>query len=196
MAALLVPFAAVALLVGLRRGWAVGAGIFGLATVVVGGLVVSFLRHRAPIRARASLDLEARTVEVLTVTDAAPLSIDAMHSSVDPAFAFEIEDGRTLVLLGQWLRDEATFGGTRDPSADDDAADAFANGLTPPNAFPTSAFTVHRFPASGEVVRIDLAGPYVAPAALALDLRAANDYPSRIYEVIPSRLSEVVLPLG
>jgi hypothetical protein len=192
LSALLVPFAVLALVLGLRGGWVIGAGILALGAILVGGLAVAFLRHRTPIRGRARQDHAAGTVEVLAVTGAAPLSITAMHSSVDPAFAFEIDGGRTLVLLGQWLREETTFGGTRDAPADADAGDAYANALPPPNAFPTSAFTVHRFPISGEVLRIQLTGPYVQPPELNVDLRSASDYPSRIYDVVPSRLGEVI----
>ena len=131
--------------------------------------------------------------ETVAITSAVPLNIPAMHSSVDPAFAIELDDGRTLVLLGQWLSDPKTFGGTwKDLPEDDDGGDAFANGLPPPYAFPTSAFTVERFPVSGTVVRIGLAGDYLAPADLAVDLRQVNDYPSRIYETPPSGLPEAV----
>jgi hypothetical protein len=119
-------------------------------------------------------------------------TIGVLGGSVSPAFAIELEGGRTLLLLGQWLSEEATFGGTRNPSLDDDAGEPFANALPPPHAFPTRAFTVHRFPISGEGLRIELTGPYVEPSELNLDLRSANGYPSRIYDVVPSKLVDVI----
>ena len=41
--------------------------------------------------------------------------------------------------------------------------DEFFNGLPTPNSFPSTEFTVSRFPNSGEVVGIRVAGEYVAP---------------------------------
>jgi hypothetical protein len=191
-----VPVVVVFVLVGQRFGILFGAGVLVLAAIVLAAFLVSFSKYLAPIRGRIRQDVAAATVEVLAITSAVPLSVPATHSSVDPAFAIELEGGRTLVLLGQWLSDPATFGGTQDDlaGADDDAGDPFANALPPPYTFPTRAFSVHRFPVSGEVVRIDIAGEYVEPPALAgnVDLRAVNDFPSRIYDTVPSRLSEVL----
>ena len=176
-----------------RAGWAFAAALIGAVLIVFAIFARSMTSYLRPIRERIREDLANGTVEILAITSAAPLHVPAMHSSVDPAFAIELDDGRTLVLLGQWLSDPKAFGGTwRDLPEDDDAGDAFANGLPPPYAFPTSAFTVERFPVSGTVVRIGLNGPYVAPADLEVDLRPVNDYPSRIYETPAARLSEAL----
>jgi hypothetical protein len=184
--------AGAAIVMAARFGLLAGGVVVLVAALAATAVVVSFRSYWRPVQARIREDVASGTVEVLTIASAAPFHIPPMHSSVSPAFAFELEGGRTLVLLGQWLSEEATFGGTPDPVADDDAGDAFANALTPPNAFPTSAFVVHRFARSGEVVRIELTGPYLEPAELNLDLRPANDFPSRIYEVPPSKLAEVL----
>ena len=192
---LALPVALAGLFVGLRFGGAIGAigAVVGVlaAAILIAPLLMAFRRHRAPIRARIQQDVADGIIEVLAVTGAAPLAIPATHSSVDPAFAFELDGGRTLVLLGQWLGDPATFGGDAKTLRDDDAGDAFANALPPPYAFPTRAFTVHRFPASGEVVRIDLGGEYVAPAELDgdIDLTKVSDYPSRVFDMPPSGLA-------
>lgn len=176
-----------------RVGYAFTAAVIAAVLILFAIVARSMTGYLRPIRERIREDVANGTVEILAITSAAPLNIPSMHSSVDPAFAIEIDAGRTLVLLGQWLSDPATFGGSsKDLATDDDAGDAFANGLPPPFAFPTSAFTVERFPVSGTVVRIGLAGDYVAPADLALDLRPVNDYPSRLYDTPASRLSEVL----
>ena len=144
-------------------------------------------------RARIREDFANGTVEVLAITGAVPLNVPAMHSSVDPAFAIGLEGDRTLLLLGQWLSDPATFGRTRtDLTRDDDAGDAFANGLPPPCAFPTGAFTVHRFPVSGDVVRIELAGEYIAPADSGREHRPHDG--ERLSE--PPRRCEAGTPVG
>jgi hypothetical protein len=176
-----------------RVGYAFTAAVIAAILIVFAIFARSMTGYLRPIRERIRQDVANGTVEILAITSAAPLNIPGMHSSVDPAFAIDLEGDRTLVLLGQWLSDPATFGSaSTDLPADDDAGDAFANGLPPPCAFPTSAFTVERFPVSGTVLRIGLAGDYVAPADLAVDLRPVNDYPSRLYEAPASRLSEVL----
>jgi hypothetical protein len=194
LATLSVPIAAAALSAGLRFGLVLGAAVVLVAAVVVGAFVVSIVKHQRPIRERQRQDLANGTVEILAVSSATPLNVPATHSSVDPAFAVELEGGRTLVLAGQWLSDPTTFGGTNEDAGDDDAGDPFANALPPPYAFPTRAFTVHRFPVSGEVLGIELAGEYVEPPELGgnVDLRVVNDYPSRIYDTVPSKLPEVL----
>jgi hypothetical protein len=196
LAAGAVPVAVAALVVGLKLGLLFGLGVVVLVLVVVALFAHSFLQYHRPIRARQREDEAQATVEVLAIAAAEPIEIPPMHSSVSPAFAIELEGGRTLLLLGQWLSEEATFGGTPSDREgwDDDAGDAFGNALPPPFSFPTRDFTVHRFPISGEVLRIELTGPYVHPPELDLDLRAVNDAPSRIFDVVPSKLVEALPP--
>jgi hypothetical protein len=174
---------------------ALAAGAFVLGRFlggVVGGVVVailvlgffgwaatSFLRFHAPIRKRVDADLRNRTVEILDISGAQPFTIPADHSSVDPAFAIELDGNRTLILVGQWLREPRTFGGSHEQLRDgDDEGDRYANVLPPPYAFPTSAFTVHRFPVSGVVVRIDIKGDYVAPAELVPQVELRKGVPA------------------
>ena len=82
------------------------------------------------------------------------------------------------------------FGGDPNNIVDDDTSDAIANGLPPPYSFPTDAFTFHRFPVSGEVLRVDLEGKYAKPRELPVhvDLRPANDFSSRIVDGTPEDL--------
>jgi hypothetical protein len=185
LAVLAVPFMAVCFFVGVRLGDELG-GVLGvaLAALAMAGLLRSWRRFMSPIRARIKEDLANTQVEVLAISSAQVLNVPATHSSVDPTFVIELEGNRVLILLGQWLAEMATFGGKIDDSQQDDTGHAYANGLPPPWAFPTSAFTLHRFPWSGEVLKIELKGPYVAPVEIgvSVDLVQINDAPSRIVE--------------
>ena len=194
LSVLAVPLIVVGVAAGVRFGWTLAAVVILAGALAVGVFARSFIADGRRSREWLRQDAANGSVEVLTITSATPLAIPATHSSVDPAFALELDDGRTLVLLGQWLASPETFGGRSADLEDDDAGDAYANALPPPYAFPTSAFTVHRFPLSGEVVRIELAGDYVAPADLGghLDLTPVNDSPSFIVDAPPSRLAEVL----
>lgn len=186
------PSAATCFFVGERFGGAIGGALGFLASAIGAGAIArSLVKFSAPIRARIAQDLENGTVEVLKLSSVSPIDIPATHSSVDPAFAFELEGNRTLLLLGQWLSEPSTFGGDWKNVVDDDAGDAFANALPPPYSFPTDAFTLHRFAVSGEVVRIDLDGQYAKPREVPVhvDLREANDFPSRIVDGPPEDLS-------
>jgi hypothetical protein len=192
------PLVVTGFLVGLQPGGFVG-GVTGalLAAAALGCCFYSFHRFSSPVKKRMRQDLSNAQVEVLAIVDAVPLSIPASHSSADPGFAFELENGRTLLLLGEWLCEPDTFGGDWKGLPDNDEGDNFANALPPPFSFPTRAFTVHRFPLSGEVLRISLESDYVAPETMEgdIDLAALNDMPSRVLHCPLSDLAETVRSL-
>lgn len=197
LAVLALPFAATCFFVGERvAGLVVGAVAVALAVAAILAFYVSYHRFSAPIRDRVRRDIANASVEVLSITDAVAFNIPAAHASVDPAFAIELDDGRTLLLLGQWLSEPSTFGADAKDLPEADDGDAFANALPPPCSFPTRAFTLHRFPISGEVVRVELVGDYVAPEDIDLDLRRVNDMPSRILECTLADLPGAVARLA
>ena len=195
LAVLGLPFAATCSLIGEGVGGSIGAAVGALvAAALAFSLWLSYYKDVSQIRARARKDLQSASVEVLALTDAVAVNIPATHSSVDPAFAIELQGGRTLLLVGPCLSEPSTFGGDWNDLSDDDGGDAFANTLPPPYAFPTRAFTLHRFPHTGEVLRIELSGQYVDPVDIghALDLRLVNGMPSRLLECTLADLPEEV----
>src|SRR5207302_1862391 len=76
-------------------------------------------------------------------------------------------------LQGQWLRDPGTYG-TEGPEGD--PFDEFINGLPAPHSFPSSEFAVSRFPHSGEVLGIRVAGKYAAPQAVVEALKPEYEF--------------------
>jgi hypothetical protein len=173
----------------------VGGAVGAVAPLAIGiWVLVMSLRAAEPRRLRIAEDLEHGMIEVLSVEGATPQWVVAEHSSVDPAFVFELVGGATLVVLGQWLRDPATFGGTERDLPQSDEGERFANGLLPPFAFPTHSFQLHRFPVCGEVVRIRIDGDYVAPEEYPghLDLRPLNDRPTSVLDCPASGLPRAV----
>ena len=136
-------------------GWAVAGllivcGIIGVAIGVSAGL--DFRRHR---RLRA-VDIAARRVEVVRV-EGARLVEQEVHNDEGPLYFFGIGSGRILFLGGQWLLDYDIYGLDPDPAAIE------ADDWIP---FPSSSFVVHRLPASGEVLRIELGGDRLPPEAV------------------------------
>lgn len=129
-------------------------------------LTQHFRRDIALVRA----DQRLGEVEVITVSGAQPVQLPAPAEAIDLAFAFALPGNRTLVLAGQWLGYPPSFGVSWDDLQSSDTGGDYANELSPPCAFPTSAFSVHRFPASGVVVRLNLHGDYVAPATCVAQL--------------------------
>lgn len=150
-------------------GWAFGSWL-GFAVGLVLGVGASVWLFRSIRRDSAEfirlkdLDLKDPQIEVLSLTAASAIDIPSYHDSTDPTFAFELQNGQALLLIGEWLMDPRTYGGTEaDVPAPDGEAEEFANHLLPPLAFPVPAFELHRFPNSGIVTRISLLSDYAAP---------------------------------
>jgi len=199
LVAVALPFLGVCFFVGegFGQGWGGAAGtVLGMA--LVAAFARSWRRFIGPTRARIRQDLADAMVEVLTLDSVTPLEVPSNHSSVDPTFVIELDSQRVLILLGPWLVEPTTFGGQWQEPHESDAGDAYANGLPPPYAFPTSAFRLERFPSSGEVVRIEITGDYVAPKRIDVDVNAAliNDAPTRIIEGTAADLPAAVQRLA
>jgi hypothetical protein len=179
---------------GENSGGLVG-GIFGFVfpLVLAGGFTISSKRSRGASRERIALDLKEGEVEQLTVEGAEPRLIHAKLKSVEPALAFELQGGRTLLLVGPWLSDPRTFDG---PEALMPRGDGrpYANQLVPPYAFPVDSFVLHRFAKSGNVARLDLHGEYVTPSPFggALSLMSLSGFQSRLLDVPLSKLAEAL----
>jgi hypothetical protein len=116
-------------------------GLLALAFVI--GLGKEVRGWRRNLR----LDL-ARGVVELVIVDDADVALEMDNNTSSPVFAFELQGGKALALVGQWLWDARTYGAK--PS-DVIETDQRGNDLPQPWSFPSTAFTVHRLTASGEV---------------------------------------------
>ena len=134
-------------------GAALGLGLFSML----------WLSTRNSARAQERLvqaDLDQGSVQVVASRGARFRSPERPAS--DPELRAEIGDGATLSLQGAWLTEGERFGRAQ---PDDEAGweDSHFNSLPEPWAFPSPAFTLHRLPVSGRVLRIEVEGPYVEP---------------------------------
>jgi hypothetical protein len=137
-------------------GWALG-GLIAAVSIIS---YVPFDRRR---QVRAKKDAEACKIQIVTVTDARVVELVEIGDR-DPALAFEIGAGKILLLQGQWLRDLETYGAPPPESGkEDEYGEEYVNGLPPPFAFPSNAFTVARLEHSGEVFGIEVQGEYLKP---------------------------------
>ncbi len=143
-----------------------------IAAIIFVSLLVSFIPHERRRRQRASQDHSAQIVQDIHVTEPRVIEIALINDS-EPILAFEIGDKKILYLQGQWLRDDATYGADL---LEGDACEEFINGLPEPHSFPSTEFTVSRFPNSGEVVGILVAGRYLAPEAEVEALKSEYEF--------------------
>ena len=152
-----------------RAGSFVGAVLAVLVFIAVARSFAPFSRRET---ARAKAGQAAGVVEEIRVQAGRAVRWEGLHSSMDPTVCIDIGGGRLLLLLGQWMWDEATFGVPGDEGLEpsDEAAEKYVNGLPPPWSFPATRFTVRRVPATGHVLSIKIEGEYLQPAASALDL--------------------------
>jgi hypothetical protein len=135
-------------------GWALSAVLFIWSAV-------TFMPFERRARRRAAQDAREKAVEEIRVVDPRVIEI-GLISDNEPILAFDIGDNRILLLQGQWLREADTYG-TEGPEGD--PFEEFINGLPAPHSFPSSEFTISRFPHSGEVLGIRVCGKYAAPEA-------------------------------
>lgn len=132
-----------------------------LAVFLFVSAVVTFLPYERRLRKKAAKDEQERTVQEIHVVEPRVIEIGLINDN-EPILAFDIGDNKILFLQGQWLRDAGTYG---TDGLEGDPFDEFINGLPAPHSFPSSEFTISRFPHSGEVLGIRVGGQYVAPQA-------------------------------
>jgi hypothetical protein len=131
-----------------------------------------FLPYERRLRRRAARDDHARIIQEIHVVNARVIEL-ALISDNEPILAFDIGDGKILYLQGQWLRDPNTYGAA---SLEGDPIEQFINGLPTPHSFPSSEFTVSRFPHSGDVLGIRVVGAYAAPQAVVEALKPELEF--------------------
>ena len=162
----------IAVVIGFGIGFGLGALVdFNHAACIACGLAWSLacgagMRHSVAALRQRTRDLSHGTVEVLDVRDAEPFYIEPRAADDDPSLFFELADGRALVLVGEWLSETQTFGDApraAEEGYEEESFDAYANHLPPPWSFPTVAFRLTRFAATGVVTRIEVLGDYVTP---------------------------------
>jgi hypothetical protein len=122
-------------------------------------MVVAFVPFERRLRQRAKLDCDAHVVQVIQVRDPRVVEIGLINDN-EPILAFDIGDNKILFLQGQWLLDPQTYGAS---SPEEDASEEFVNGLPAPHSFPSSRFSISRFPHSGDVIEIQVEGEYRRP---------------------------------
>jgi hypothetical protein len=150
---------------GQWTGWA-------LSAVVFVAVVVAYIPCERRRRQRAARDEQSRIVEEIHVVAPLVIEIELINDN-EPVLAFDIGDNKILFLQGQSLRDPGTYG---TDSHEDEPFDEFLNGLPAPHSFPSSEFTISRFPHSGEVLGIRVGGQYVAPQAVVEALKPEYEF--------------------
>jgi hypothetical protein len=110
------------------------------ALVLMAGVAaaVAFLRKQRRRSRRRHRELDAGRVEMLRV-EAARLVEQEGDEGEGPIYFFGVGPDAILYLEGPWLYDHVTF--------------------------PSSSFTLHRLPSSGEVLRLDVTGERLLPEA-------------------------------
>jgi hypothetical protein len=96
-------------------------------------------------------------VQELRARGARAREIAADHASVEPALALDIGGHQLLLLAGQWLLDERTYGLALALGTGESSEDSF-NRLPPPHVFPSEAFTLRRVVETGQVLNIAVEG--------------------------------------
>ena len=141
-----------------------GAVAIGLCAWILRRASVDESRRKARF-AEAGLDgslIEEWRIEASRVAQLIPLGED------EPVLCFEVESDRIVMLKGQRLWDESTYGA---PRIKDDPDENFLNGLGKPYSFPSGKFTVVRWPGTGKVVSIHVSGHYLAPEKLNVEIK-------------------------
>jgi hypothetical protein len=162
----------------------------GLAATVLLYALISFIPFDRRLRGRATKDLESQLVEEIHVSEARVVEI-GLISDNEPILAFDIGDSKLLLLQGQWLRDEDTYGAER---LIGDPFEEFLNGLPAPYSFPSSEFTVIRLPHSGLVLGIRVRGAYLPPSETVEALKPEYEFGDS--EVFIGQLEEVASVLA
>lgn len=136
-----------------------------LAAAVVVTLLMLWVVRRMDggKRARVRRDRQQGEVEVLELRVERAWELDPHDTAITPALLVELGEGESLLLMGPWLWEAATFGAPA-PASEHEAELQFFNGFAPPFAFPTTELTLTRFPHTGRVTAIRLRGEYLAPA--------------------------------
>lgn len=159
-------------------GWCAGAA---LAIPLLAALI-PYDRRQRELASRDNVD---QIVHEIHVTEPRVVEIGLINNDA-PILAFDIGGETILFLQGQWLLECGTYGAEIPPN---DEGDEMFNGLPPPHSFPCTDFTISRLPNSGEVLRIQVAGDYLAPSAIVEALRP--EYQFQHSEVFSGSLDHI-----
>lgn len=163
-------------------GWGISAALF---IPILAGLIPYERRQRQ----LASRDNAFQVVQEIHVTDPRVVEIGLINDNA-PVLALDIGGEMILFLQGQWLLERGTYGAAIPVN---DEGDEKFNGLPPPHSFPCTDFTISRFPSSGEVLRIHVAGDYLAPGAIVETLRPEYQFqPSEVFNGSLDHLDDVL----
>jgi hypothetical protein len=151
-----------AMAAGALVSWSAPVGIPVAIVLVLLALAVmlGFGEHLLVARRKMKHDLARGVVELVVVDGADTVLATSDGDPVHPLFAFELEGDKALALIGQWLWGKRIYGCE---SSDVIETDLQGNGLPAPWSFPATAFTVHRLPASGDVLHIEVRGAPLKP---------------------------------
>jgi hypothetical protein len=134
------------------------AGAFFAASLYSNG---RFFRE---VRRRNRLQTDPDAVEVLEVDASQVLDIEHLGSH-GPAYCFFVDEGKALLLVGQWMLDQPSF--------------------------PSQSFRLHRWVNTGEPIRIELARKPLTPEQVPMQLRTG--YCNRdveIFQATPRTLQQ------
>jgi hypothetical protein len=104
----------------------------------LGGVWETFVIYPSFKRSKLApeTDLRNDTVEVISVSDARVIEQQECNDE-GPILYFEVDANRILFLMGQWLYDTENF--------------------------PSTEFTVHRAPVTGDVLKLEVRGTQLSP---------------------------------
>jgi len=148
-------------------------------------------------RRRARQDLDAGVAEEIEVRTSGIVLLGEEGTKTEPRLAFDIGDGKLLVLAGFWMQRPLLYGAPNDVIAaarrDRRALQGIFNRLPPPWSFPCSEFTLRRLPASSVVLSIRIAGEPLDPTWVAAPGLAKQRLPqSLIVEGALGRVADAV----
>jgi hypothetical protein len=112
-------------------------------------LTVQFIQQTKPHHKQARRDLERGMAEVVRVTTAHVIEVEERDDD-GPRYFFDIGNGQSLFIGGQWLWDRRIY------------RPSIANDAEVP--FPAQQFELHRGPESGEPFAIVIQGERITAA--------------------------------
>lgn len=140
-----------------------------LAGLVLGSLPArEYRRHMSRNCMRAREDLVSGVVQILHVRGGRVV-VKEPYNDEGRALIFDVGDGWLLLLQGDWLYDESTYGAPARSLDEVEAADdtGHINGVPDPHGFPSGDFELDRAERSGIIFGIRVRGPYLEPCRTA-----------------------------
>ena len=140
-------------------GWLVFRNPIGAAVLPLILFVASLYSNIGKYHDDIKRDSAGVTKKMFKATKAYDLL--APNDSVGPSLCMEIEDEKYLLMNGQWIYNENTYGEEARESYDEESG--IFNGYRPPYSFPSTQFEIWVSNLDGKPSRIVVLGDYLEP---------------------------------